>query len=192
MRVAAIHSRGFRNLVGRVPLSGDLAVLVVSYTAIGATDLSELDGPGRWEFRQATMELLRGVPDLADDLRAWIRGAATVLGEVVASVVDSPAHKPGQMLTSQAAQEGHIAGEVLVPVARQLRAQTGARHQGRDSRSCAGCRRLAAIQAAGCEEHGVEPAAAEGDGGRRGRRGAANRARGPDQTPAQLRARAAE
>ncbi len=88
---------------------------IVAYTAVGVTELSELDGADRWRCRQATMELLRNAPGLDQDLRAWIRGAATALGEVVAPLVDSPAHTPGQVLTSQAAQEGNIAGEVLVP-----------------------------------------------------------------------------
>ncbi len=70
------------------------------------------------------MQLLRAAPDLDQDLRSWIRGTARVLGEVVATLVDAPAHKPGQVLTSQAAHEGHIAAGVLVPVVRELRAQT--------------------------------------------------------------------
>jgi hypothetical protein len=70
------------------------------------------------------MRLLRTAPDLDQDLRAWIRGTARALGEVVDTLVTQPSHKPGQVLASQAAQEGHRAADVVRPVARELQAQT--------------------------------------------------------------------
>lgn len=97
---------------------------IVAFTAADTTDLSELEEGDRWLVRQATMQLLRAAPDLDQDLRNWIRGTARVLGEVVATIVDAPRHKAGQVLASQAAQEDHVAAEVLVPVVRELRAQT--------------------------------------------------------------------
>ena len=97
---------------------------IIAFTAIGITDLAEIDAADRWRIRQATIQLLRTAPDLEQDLRSWIRDAARVLGDVVATLVDTPEHKPGQVLTSQAAQEGHVASDVLLPGARYLRAQT--------------------------------------------------------------------
>jgi superfamily I DNA/RNA helicase len=97
---------------------------IVAFAATDTADLSELDEADRWRVRQATMKLLRTAPDLDQDLRSWIRGTARVLGEVVATIADAPRPKPGQVLTSQAAHEGHVAAEVLVPVVHKLRAQT--------------------------------------------------------------------
>lgn len=97
---------------------------IVAFTATDARDLSELDQADRWLVRRATMKLLRGAPDLDQDLRDWIRGTARVLAVVVAELVESPRHKPGQVLTSRATQEGHIAAAVLLPVLPELRAQT--------------------------------------------------------------------
>lgn len=97
---------------------------IIAYTAVGTEDLSELDGPSRWAVRQATMQLLRRAPDLALDLRVWIRETARVLGEIVGELVDEPKHKAGQVLISRAHQEGHVAQEVIVPSTRVLRAQT--------------------------------------------------------------------
>ncbi len=97
---------------------------IIAFTAADTTDLSELDGSDRWLVRQATMQLLRAAPSLDQDLREWIRGAARVLGDVVDELVEEPQHKAGQVLASQAAQEGYVATDALQPVARELRAQT--------------------------------------------------------------------
>jgi hypothetical protein len=82
---------------------------IIAYTAAGIADLAELDQSQRWTLRQATMRLLRSAPDLDQDLRTWIRGTARALSEVVDTLVAKPTHKPGQVLASQAAQEGHRA-----------------------------------------------------------------------------------
>jgi len=97
---------------------------IIAFTAWGADDLSELESDQRWVLRQATMQLLRAAPDLHQNLRAWIQGAARTLAVVAEALVESPAHKSGQVLASAASQEGHVAADVFAPAATDLRAQT--------------------------------------------------------------------
>jgi len=97
---------------------------IIRYAATGSTDLSQLSSRERWRYRQATMELLDAARDLDQDLQDWVRGAAAALGQVVAALVDVPAHKPGQVLTSEAQQKGQLARDVLTPNVVRLRAQT--------------------------------------------------------------------
>lgn len=97
---------------------------IVAFCAWDSADLSVLEPDVRWAVRQTTMTLLRGAPDLRLDLRHWIRDTATALAAAVASLADTPAHAAGRLLRSATGQEAHVAGEVFVPVARTLRAQT--------------------------------------------------------------------
>ena len=97
---------------------------LISHAAWDAGDLALLDQPERWQVRQATMTLLKTSPDLSENVRVWIQGAARALGGVVAGLVDAPAHKAGQVLASSAAQEDHVAGEVFAAHANELQAQT--------------------------------------------------------------------
>lgn len=98
---------------------------IVAFSAWGSQDLALLGDHERWTVRQATMRLLHGAPELALDLRTWIRQAAGVLGgEVEALVDDGPKHAAGRVLRSASGQEGHVAADVFRPVVRELRAQT--------------------------------------------------------------------
>ena len=97
---------------------------IIAYTAADFSDLTELTDRQRWACRQTTMELLRRAPSLDTDLRNWIQGTAIILGQLVAEITKEPAHKGGQVLRSDAKQEGHITRDIVKPRARVLRAQT--------------------------------------------------------------------
>ncbi len=97
---------------------------IIAFCAWDVSDITELEPEARWAIRQGTMELLRAAPDLTLDLRSFIRGCATALGAVVECLTDEPAHAPGRVLTSAQKQEDHVAVDVLVVPAGELRAQT--------------------------------------------------------------------
>jgi superfamily I DNA/RNA helicase len=87
-----------------------------SLELLGSEDLDRL--------RPVTFSFLQDLPPLDGDLREWIKGAATLLGEAAGELSPSPVRTGGQVLRSAAAQAGHKAAEVFVHAPRELAAQT--------------------------------------------------------------------
>lgn len=97
---------------------------IIAFTAWDITDTALLDADARWVTRRATMRLLQGAPDIDLNLRTFVRGCASVLGQVVSELTGDPAHKAGQVLASAREHEDHQASDVFVPSVTELRAQT--------------------------------------------------------------------
>lgn len=78
----------------------------------------------RDQLRLEAVQLLKGLPSLDGDLRAWIKEAAGLLTEAATRLNEPPAKKGGQLVRSAQAHEGIPAREAFVPHVRELQAQT--------------------------------------------------------------------
>jgi hypothetical protein len=97
---------------------------IVGLAAWGEESIDGLSLEARERLREETVSLLRTLPTLDEDLRVWIRSAASLLTASATRLSDPPAKKGGQILTSKGEQTGTAARVAFVPPARELAAQT--------------------------------------------------------------------
>ena len=97
---------------------------LLAFCAWDSESLDLLEPEQVEQMRPLAFGFLQDLPSLDEDLRAWIQGAAKLLGEAAAALNPHPAHAAGQVLRSSAAQEGHKAAEVFVRSPQELAAQT--------------------------------------------------------------------
>lgn len=97
---------------------------VLAFTAWDTNDLGELDPDKRRDLRSVSMMLLKALPPLDGDLRAWVRAAGREVDKHTAKLVETPKHKAGHVIRSSSDQEGAVAADAFAPPPDRLRAQT--------------------------------------------------------------------